>query len=109
VGITLTERAAEEIRRTLDEHNIADDACLRIVAVGCGCCEYTYGMDVAEVPSDDDEVLESRGVRLVCDPASYENLRGTEVDFSDDRANRGFVFHNPNARRRPDCGTSSGG
>ena len=109
VAITLTERAAREIRRTFEENGIAADACLRIAAMGAGCCEYTYAMDVADAPGEEDTVVESRGIRLVCDPQSYENLRGTEADFSDDPSNRGFVFHNPNARGKHTCDEASPG
>ena len=109
VAIALTERAAREIWRTLEENGIAAEASLRIVAVGAGCCEYTYAMDVADEPGETDTVVESHGVRLVCDPQSYENLRGTEVDFSDDPSNRGFVFRNPNARGNHTCDEASPG
>ena len=40
------------------------------------------------------------------DPKSYLYLNGTEVDYSDDLLNGGFVFHNPNAKKSCGCGAS---
>ena len=55
---------------------------------------------------DADEVFESHGVNIVCDPKSYLYLNGTEVDYSNDLLKGGFVFNNPNASGTCSCGAS---
>jgi len=106
MAVTLTERAAEHVRRIFQQHDLPEDACLRVGVKGGGCSGFTYTLDVAGSPAGDDEVFVSQGVRLVCDPKSYLYLNGTEVDFDDKLVGGGFVFNNPNAKARCGCGAS---
>ena len=105
MAITLTERAAAEVTRAFEINDMAG-ACLRVGIKGGGCSGFSYVMDVAETPAPDDEVFESHGVRIVCDPKSYLYVNGTEVDFNAELMKRGFVFHNPNAKSNCGCGAS---
>lgn len=104
--ITMTERAAEKIRKVFEENNMPDDACLRVGVKGGGCSGFSYTLDVTDKPAEDDEVFEAHGVRVVCDPKSYLYLNGTEVDYEDALVQGGFQFHNPNASRSCGCGAS---
>ena len=106
MAITLTERAANEIKRVFNEHDMPEDACLRLAIKGGGCSGFSYVLDVADKPADDDQVFETNGVRVACDPKSYLYLNGTEVDFNDELMKRGFVFNNPNAKNACGCGAS---
>jgi iron-sulfur cluster assembly protein len=106
MAITLTERAAEEIKRVFGEHELPDGACLRLAIKGGGCSGFSYILDVAGEPAAEDEVFETHGVRIACDPKSYLYLNGTEVDFNDELMKRGFVFNNPNAKNSCGCGAS---
>ena len=106
MAIKLTQRAAEEIHRLFEQHDMAEDACLRIGAKGGGCSGLTYVLDVTDTPADDDEIFENHGIRVVCDPKSYLYLNGTEVDYNDELMKRGFVFKNPNAKKGCNCGAS---
>ena len=54
----------------------------------------------------DDEVFESRGVKVVVDKKSLVFLDGTEVDFAQEGLNEGFQFTNPNAKDECGCGES---
>jgi len=104
--LTLTERAAGKIKKVFAEHKMPEGSCLRLAVKGGGCSGFEYALDVTDRPAEDDEVFVSHDVRLVCDPKSYLYLNGTEVDYSDDLLKGGFVFNNPNAKKRCGCGAS---
>jgi len=106
MAISLTERAATKIKDAFRKNAMPEGSCLRVGVKGGGCSGFSYTLDVADKPADDDEVFESNGVRMVCDPKSYLFLNGTEVDYSDDLLKGGFVFNNPNAKRSCNCGAS---
>lgn len=106
MSITLTERAAEEVKTIAAKNDVAGQPCLRVAVKGGGCSGFSYLLDMCEAPADGDEVFEDKGIRLVCDPKSYLYLSGTEVDFADELMGRGFVFHNPNAKSSCGCGGS---
>ena len=106
MAIQLTERAAEEVRTIMEQQKFPEGTSLRIGVRGGGCSGFNYVLDLVETPADDDEVLDSHGVRLVCDPKSYLYLNGTTIDFRDEMMGRGFVFSNPNATSTCGCGSS---
>ena len=104
--ITLTNRAAEKIKGLMSSHKMPETACLRVSVRGGGCEGLTYALDVTDKPGDQDEVFESQGVRVLCDPKSYPSLKGTEIDYDNTMVTGGFVFRNPNARGSCSCGSS---
>jgi len=104
--ITLTQKAADKIRNLFETQKMPDESCLRIGVKGGGCSGFSYVLDVAKAPAADDELCESNGVRVVCDPKSALFLGGTEIDYEDDLLTGGFVFNNPNAKRSCNCGAS---
>ena len=106
MAITLTQRAAEKIRKVFAEQKMAEGTCLRVGIKGGGCSGFSYTLGVAEKPAEDDEVFQSHGLRVVCDPKSGLYLDGTEIDYNDDLLKGGFVFNNPNAKRSCGCGAS---
>jgi iron-sulfur cluster assembly protein len=106
MAITLTERAAQKVRQVFEKNEMPADACLRVGVKGGGCSGFSYTLDVTETPADDDEVFETAGVRVVCDPKSFLYLNGTEVDYDDSLLNGGFKFNNPNASQSCHCGAS---
>jgi len=106
MGITITQHAAEKIKGVFEANDMPANACLRVGIKGGGCSGFSYTLDVSAEPADTDEVFESEGMRIVCDPKSYLYLNGTEVDYSDDLLKGGFVFNNPNAKASCGCGAS---
>jgi len=106
MSIALTERAAQKIKGLLAVHKMPETACLRVGVRGGGCEGLTYTLDVTDKPGQQDEVFESHGVHVVCDPKSYPSLKGTEVDYDDTVAVGGFIFKNPNAKASCNCGSS---
>ena len=106
MAITITEKAAEKVLAVFAEQNMPAESCLRVGVKGGGCSGFSYTLDVANEPAAADEVCESNGVRVVCDPKSALFLSGTEIDYDDDLLKGGFVFNNPNAKRTCNCGSS---
>jgi FeS assembly SUF system protein len=97
MAITVTEAAAAEIRKIITDQGMSDQAVLRVGIKGRNIQGFNYSLDLTEVRHDDDVIFESHGITIVCDPVSLPSLQGTEINYRDDTAGRGFVFKNPNS------------
>jgi iron-sulfur cluster assembly protein len=108
MAITLTEKAAAEIKKIVTEQGLPEaETRLRVGVKGGGCSGFSYMLDLTEEPAgESDEELESNGVKILCDMKSLLYLSGTEVDFKDEVMGKGFVFKNPNATSSCGCGSS---
>jgi iron-sulfur cluster assembly protein len=104
--IGVTERAAKEVARIIDEQKLPDGTALRVGVKGGGCSGFSYTLGFDDSVSDVDQISEANGVRVVCDPKSFLYLNGTEIDFEDNLMGRGFKFGNPNAAKSCGCGES---
>jgi iron-sulfur cluster assembly protein len=106
--INLSETAANEIKSIITAQSMpAEKTSLRVGVRGGGCSGFSYSLDLVEdEPAESDEVLESHGVKILCDMKSYLYLNGVEIDFKDEVMGRGFVFKNPNASSTCGCGSS---
>lgn len=104
--ISVTERAAGEIKNIMQEQKLAEGYGVRVGVVGGGCSGLNYTMNFQQEAKSGEKVFESNGVKIFVDLKSYLYLQGTSLDFSDGLNNRGFVFTNPNAQRTCGCGSS---
>ena len=106
--ITLSDKAANEIKHIIKEQGLPDtETKLRVGVRGGGCSGFSYMLDLTEEPKSDlDEEMEDKGVKILVDMKSYLYLNGTEIDFKDEVMGRGFVFKNPNATSSCGCGSS---
>ena len=109
MAVTLTEKAAKEVKRIIEEQKLPVETVLRVGVAGGGCSgfQYSLGFDNA-VDQKADQVVEHHGIKLVVDKKSSLYLDGTELDFYDGLEKRGFVFNNPNAVKSCGCGSSFG-
>ena len=106
-GVHLTERAAKEIQRVIQEQSFPDTTWVRIGAKGGGCSGFTYVLDFDQSgPTEFDLTFSQHGVNLVVDKKSEFFMGGTTLDFNDGLLDRGFVFKNPQATGTCGCGTS---
>jgi iron-sulfur cluster assembly protein len=71
-----------------------------------GCSGLSYFVDWVGKPESTDKQFEFDGLRVCIDRKSYLFLNGTEIDFEESLVKRGFVFHNPAAKRSCSCGES---
>jgi len=106
MAITLTETAAQEVNSIIEQQGLSKEVALRVGVKGGGCSGFSYVLDLVESSSDNDEIMESHGIRVVSDRRSYLYLNGTEIDFKNEVMGRGFVFKNPNATHTCGCGSS---
>ncbi len=107
-GIQLTEKAAQEVQRIIQEQNYPSDTALRVGAKGGGCSGFSYVLDFDHNPKTEfDLEYISHGVRVLIDKKSEFFMGGTTIDFDDSNLlNRGFVFQNPKAQGSCGCGVS---
>jgi iron-sulfur cluster assembly protein len=107
MGLTLTEKAAGEVKRIIEEQKLEDGTLLRVGVAGGGCSgfQYSLGFDRA-YDEKADQRFDYHGVTMVVDKKSALYLDGTTVDFYDGLEKRGFTFDNPNAVKSCGCGSS---
>lgn len=106
--VTITPRAAQEIRKIKTDNNIPDEHALRLGVKGGGCSGMSYVLAFDESPKERDTVYQMEGLTVFVDPKSQFYLSGTVLDFSGGLNGKGFVFNNPNATRTCGCGNSFG-
>ncbi|MBI4545467.1 MAG: iron-sulfur cluster assembly accessory protein [Gemmatimonadetes bacterium] len=107
MSITVTPNAAAEVQKFIAEQGAAaETAGLRVAVLPGGCSGFQYGLNVEDEPQQDDEVLESNGLRVFIDPFSAQYLRGVEIDYVTSMMGSGFSFKNPNATGGCGCGSS---
>ena len=102
---TVTTKAADEIRKLLEEENIPE-AVLRVRVVPGGCSGFSYEMGFDDEIDKSDEVIESDGVKVAIDELSYPFLKGGILDYTDGLEGTGFAISNPNATGSCGCGQS---
>ncbi|MEO1090510.1 MAG: iron-sulfur cluster assembly accessory protein [Pseudomonadota bacterium] len=103
--LALTESARNAIKTAIEDA-AAPVAGLRILVQTGGCAGLRYGMALEHGPAEDDTTLELDGLTVLVDPVSRPLLEGVTVDFVCNVDASGFVFDNPNASERCDCGKS---
>ncbi len=109
MSISITERAADRIKKIRKEQQIPDDAKLRVGVVSGGCSGLTYDLEFdskKESEEEEDQEFKDKGINLIVDMRSFLYLSGTELDYTEGLEGEGFHFHNPNANRTCSCGES---
>jgi iron-sulfur cluster assembly accessory protein len=106
-NMTLTERAAEEVRKFIVQEQVAPEtAGLRVSVLPGGCSGFKYSLNIEERALDDDMVQEINGIRVFVDGFSAQYLTGVTVDYVTSMQGSGFTFSNPNASGGCGCGSS---
>ena len=108
MAIELTERAAEEVKKIMDEQKLEEGTVLRIGVTGGGCSGFSYSLGFdTKFDDEKDSKYDLHGVTVVVDKKSALFLDGTTIDFFEDGLyKRGFTFDNPNAVKTCGCGSS---
>ena len=107
MGVILTERAAAEVKRVMQEQQAEEGTALRVGVAGGGCSGLSYRLffDKAFDQAVDTKV-EVHGVTMIVDKKSALFLDGVTVDFYEGLEKRGFTFNNPSAVKTCGCGSS---
>src|SRR2546421_2389065 len=111
MAITVTEKAAGEVKRIIEEQKgsgqIPERVYLRMRVVGGGCSGFQHKLDLdPNVNPKLDDVYEVHGVGVVIDKRSSMYLSGVTVDFHDELHRSGFSVSNPSAKTTCGCGSS---
>lgn len=103
--ITLSDRAAIEIKQIIQTKDIPDGYGLRVGVKGGGCSGMSYilGFDKKR---DHDVQYTIQDIAVYIDKRQGLYLFGTTVDYQDGLNARGFTFENPNATSTCGCGSS---
>jgi iron-sulfur cluster assembly protein len=103
--MSLTERAAEQVKILLDKrgkHSIG----IRVGIKSGGCSGNKYYIEYADAHNSFDEVVKDKGVTVLIDPKALMYLIGTKMDYSESEFKSGFTFSNPNEKGSCGCGKS---
>lgn len=104
MAITLTEAAANEVKRYMESQNIEPGAMLRLGIAGGGCAGLQYSL---ALETDFDPTIDVRydqhGVAVVTRKKMDLHLDGTTIDFKDGPMGRGFAIDNPSVPRGGGC------
>ena len=102
--MTLTERAATQIRRQLDKRG--SGIALRIGIKKVGCTGLAHTFELADEVRPGEHSFESHGTRLLVDAQSLLVLDGSHIDFVTEGLTQRFKFDNPNVDSECGCGES---
>jgi iron-sulfur cluster insertion protein len=102
--ITITDTAQAKIIDVLSLEG--PNASLRMFVQGGGCSGFSYGFAIETEQDDSDIEITAEPIKLIVDPASFEMLDGSIVDFKDDLEGARFAITNPQAKSCCGCGTS---
>ncbi len=108
MGLTITEVAAKEVKRIIEEQKL-ENTHLRVGIKGGGCSGFSYDLgfeDDEKLDEKADSVTKQFDIQIVVDKKSMLYLDGTTLDFMEDLSKRGFVFNNPNSVKSCGCGSS---
>ena len=106
MGVTLSEKAASEVKKIITDQNLPEGTVLRVGVQGGGCSGFSYSLNFDTSTSERDRIVDIHGVKLAVDKKFDPYLDGTVVDFYDGLEKRGFVFNNPNVVKSCGCGSS---
>ena len=101
--VSVTEQAAQEVKRLLAEE--PGKTGLRLEITGGGCSGMSYGLSF-DTQQEKDHVIEAYGINVYIDPKTAIYVKGTTLDFQSGLEGRGFMIKNPQAKSSCGCGKS---
>jgi iron-sulfur cluster assembly protein len=104
MALSMTERAARHVQRSLEKRGRGVG--IRLAVKTSGCSGFAYALEFADAADAGDATFASHGVTILVDAKSLAFLDGTELDFVREGLNEGFRFSNPNAAGTCGCGES---
>src|ERR1700744_1291481 len=104
-ALTVTQAAAERIQQ-LREKRGKPSVGIRVGVRSRGCSGLTYTLEYADEKGKLAEGVQQNGVTILIDPKASMFIIGTEMDYVEDKLQRGFAVRNPNEKGRCGCGES---
>lgn len=102
--ITVTDIAANKIKRNLTQRGSGMG--IRLGVKTTGCSGLAYVLEYVDMLAPEDTAFEQDGFVVVVDPKSLTLMDGLEIDYVRQGLNEGFEFRNPNEKDRCGCGES---
>ena len=107
MSITITESAAKEMKRVMEDQSMPAETVLRIGVASGGCSGFQYKLGFDDnYKQEEDHVSDQHGIKVAVDKKSALLLDGTTLDFYEGLERRGFTFDNPNVVKSCGCGNS---
>lgn len=104
MAVTLSETAADRVKRFLSDRGTGIG--IRLAVKSTGCSGFAYVVDFADEVGSQDHVYDSNGIKVVVDSKSLPYVDGTKIDFARQGLSESFQFHNPNVKNECGCGES---
>jgi iron-sulfur cluster assembly protein len=98
--------AKAQIEVIREKDNLSPEHFVRVGVTSGGCSGLTYNMEFDDTLTEEDQVFEDNGEKIVTDLKSFIYLANTKLVFDGGLDGAGFVFENPNAGRTCACGES---
>ncbi|MCU0711272.1 MAG: iron-sulfur cluster assembly accessory protein [Pirellula sp.] len=107
MALTLSDVAAEELKKACTEANFGPEMFVRVGVMGGGCAGFQYSLQFDDKFDDEkDSRYEQYGVNFVVDKKSALLLDGCVLGYHKSLERQGFTFENPNAVKSCGCGKS---
>ncbi|PAW09576.1 Fe-S cluster assembly scaffold SufA [Vibrio sp. V1B] len=103
-GLTLTDKAANQINKLLEKDESLRG--LRLTIKSSGCAGYAYVLSTVDEVVAGDLAFEHLGAKLFVPLDAMPYLDGTEVDFISQGLNQMFQYNNPKVQSACGCGES---
>ena len=103
--LTITEAAARRVREVLARGDRAVLG-LRLRVTETGCSGLAYNFDFAETVEPGDETVDLGDACIFIEKDALPYLKGSTLDYTEEKFSTGFSFTNPNEKGRCGCGES---
>lgn len=104
MSITVTENAAKQIEKQIQQRGSGIG--LKLGTKVAGCSGFAYTIDYADKQTENETVFEQFGVKIIVENDDMDKLNGLELDYVKNGLNAAFKFNNPNATGECGCGES---
>lgn len=104
MAVTLTEKAANQIKKQLEKRGKGIG--LKLGVRKSGCSGYAYTLDYSDIIENDDAIFEDYGVKVIVPKNDLPFIDGIELDYRREGINEAFQFNNPNVTGTCGCGES---
>jgi iron-sulfur cluster insertion protein len=101
--IEITDTAKKHIKELLDKK---PGYGIRVYVSGGGCHGFQYGINLEDVSSETDTVIEEDGFKIFMDEVTIGYMEGAKIDYLENLYKSGFTIKNPNAKSSCGCGSS---
>ena len=101
--ISLTDNAINKIKELIQKEN---KQALRISIMPGGCSGFMYDFRLDDKSTDNDIIIEEKGIKVFIDKSSIEQIDGASIDYLDSLQGAGFKVDNPQATQSCGCGSS---